>query len=111
VLLLEGTESNRAAIGTRIKITFTEDGVRRSVYRDVNSGGSFGSSPHRREIGVGKAKSIDEIEIRWHGSGQKQTFTNVTSNQFLQITEGDDDLVVLHPRQIQWTLPNRLCME
>jgi hypothetical protein len=111
VLLLEGKDANRAAIGTRIKITFTEDGVRRSVYRDVNSGGSFGSSPHRREIGVGKAKLIDEIEIRWHGSGRKQTFTNVRSNQFLQITEGDDEPAVLHPKQIQWTLPNRLCME
>jgi hypothetical protein len=97
VLLLQGNESNRAAIGTRIKITFTEDGVRRSVYRDVNSGGSFGSSPHRREIGVGKAKSIDEIEIRWHGSGRRQIFTNVRANQFLQITEGENDPVVFHP--------------
>jgi hypothetical protein len=47
---LEGTVCNRAAIGAKIKVTFTENGKERSVYRDVNSGGSFGSNPLMQHI-------------------------------------------------------------
>lgn len=111
VVSLEGKKSNHAAVGTRIKVTFRENGISRSVYRDVNSGGSFGSSPHRREIGVGKAERIDEIEIQWHGSGLKQTFRNVATNQFLHIKEGDEEPSVQKPKRIVWTLPNRLCVQ
>ena len=109
VLSLEGKEANRAAIGTRVKVTFREHGVQRSVYRDVNSGGSFGASPHRREIGIGKATIIDEIEIKWHGSGHIQTLTNIDTNQFLRIVEGSNDTEPLKVKPIRWTLPNRLC--
>lgn len=88
-LKLEGVKANKAAIGSRIKLTFRDNGVKRSVYKDVNSGGSFGSSPLKQEIGIGKATIIDEIEIKWAGSGVVQRFKNVVPNQFLQITEGD----------------------
>ncbi|HEY0654324.1 MAG TPA: CRTAC1 family protein, partial [Chryseosolibacter sp.] len=87
VLDLVGTKSNRSAIGSRIKLTITEGGQKRNIYRDVNSGGSFGASPLRREIGIGRAEVIEEIEIQWHG-GQTQVFRNVKPNQFLRITEG-----------------------
>lgn len=86
-LKLVGTKSNRSAIGSRIKVTFTEKGIKRSVFKDVNSGGSFGSSPLRQEIGVGQANMIDEIEIRWAGSGVIQYLRQVKPCQFLQITE------------------------
>jgi hypothetical protein len=87
-LKLEGVKANKSAIGSRIKVTFTENGVQRSVYKDVNSGGSFGSSPLRQEIGIGQAKLIDDIEIKWAGSQTVQHFKNVAPNQFLHITEG-----------------------
>ncbi|WP_159440662.1 CRTAC1 family protein [Mucilaginibacter sp. OK098] len=86
-LKLVGTKSNRSAIGSRIKITFTENGLQRSVFKDVNSGGSFGSSPLRQEIGVGKANIIDDIEIRWAGSGMVQHLSKIKPGQFLEITE------------------------
>ncbi|QEC77521.1 CRTAC1 family protein [Mucilaginibacter ginsenosidivorax] len=93
-LKLDGVKANKAAIGSHIKLTFTENGVKRSVYKDVNSGGSFGSSPLRQEIGIGQAKVIDDIEIKWAGSGTVQHFTNVSPNQFLRITEGVDQYKV-----------------
>ncbi|SHG74816.1 Repeat domain-containing protein [Chryseolinea serpens] len=108
-LTLEGTTSNRTAIGTRVKVTFKEKGIVRSVYRDVNSGGSFGASPLRREIGVGQAEMIDQIEIRWHGSGKVQVFSHIKPNQFLKITEGSDEIESVHLNAIQWVLPDRLC--
>jgi hypothetical protein len=95
-LKLEGVKANKAAIGSHIKVTFTENGVKRSVYKDVNSGGSFGSSPLRQEIGIGQAKSIDEIEIKWAGSQTLQHFKNIAPNRFLHITEGDNKAEVIH---------------
>jgi len=109
-LQLEGTESNRAAIGTQIKITFTEKNISRSVYRDVNSGGSFGASPLRREIGLGTAEKIDEIEIHWHGSNKVQVFKNIGTNQFLKITEGNDKIETVQLKKLNWTLPDKLCL-
>ncbi len=109
-LQLEGKTSNRSAIGSRVKISFKEKGVARSVYRDVNSGGSFGASPLRREIGIGQAMMIDEIEIRWHGSGEVQTFKNVKPNQFLKITEGKNQSEAINLKTINWILPNRICL-
>jgi hypothetical protein len=36
-------------------------------FKTVSSGGSFGSSPLRQEIGLGDADAIDRVEIRWPG--------------------------------------------
>ncbi|MDB5060966.1 MAG: hypothetical protein JWP67_809 [Mucilaginibacter sp.] len=88
-LKLEGVKANKQAIGSHIKLTFTENGVKRSVYKDLNSGGSFGSSPLRQEIGIGQATSISEIEIQWAGTNKVQLFKNIAPNQFLHITEGN----------------------
>jgi len=99
-LKLEGVKANKAAIGSRIKVTFTENGTQRSVYKDVNSGGSFGSSPLRQEIGIGQAKLIDEIEIRWAGSQAVQRFKNVAPDQFLHITEGNNTPEVIHLKRL-----------
>ena len=57
---LVGERSNRSAIGARIRAVIVEDGVERSVYRHVNSGGSFGCNPLRQSIGLGQATSRSE---------------------------------------------------
>ena len=101
-LKLEGVDANKAAIGSHIKLTFTENGVKRSVYKDVNSGGSFGSSPLRQEMGIGQAKSIDEIEITWAGSRLVQRFKNIAPNQFLHITEGKDQPEVMNLKKLNY---------
>jgi hypothetical protein len=108
-ILLEGTESNRSAIGTRLKVVITEDGKQREIYRDVNSGGSFGASTLRREIGLGAATKIDLLEIHWHGSGKVQTFKEIPANQFIKIVEGSDTIEKRNLKQIIWTLPDKLC--
>jgi hypothetical protein len=89
-VLLRGTKANRSAIGAEIEVRVTENGVRRSVFMDVNSGGSFGCNPLRKEIGIGRAKQIDELVIRWPGSRTEQIFRNVAPRQFLLIEEGAD---------------------
>lgn len=98
---LKGVQSNRMGIGSRIKVTFKEDGMERSVYRDMNSGGSFGASPLIAHIGIGKATQIDRIEITWPLKNEKQEFTVVAPNQHIEIEEGNDQLQVLTRTKIQ----------
>jgi hypothetical protein len=86
-LLLEGTISNKSGIGARIKVNFRENGIARSVYRDVNSGASFGSNPLRQHIGVGKAESIDSIEIKWPVTGKVQVFKNIPVSKNIIVQE------------------------
>ncbi|MCJ8164042.1 CRTAC1 family protein [Pontibacter sp. E15-1] len=88
ILKLEGIKANKAAIGARLKLTVTENGRQRVLYRDVNSGGSFGASALRAEIGLGQASRIDELVIIWPGSTHTQVFKDIAANQFVQITEG-----------------------
>jgi hypothetical protein len=86
-LKLIGVKSNRSAIGARIKVTVENGAIRRSVYRTVGSGGSFGASPLEQHIGLGKSARILDLEIWWPSSNTRQHFANVTSNQFLEIKE------------------------
>ncbi|NIV26334.1 MAG: CRTAC1 family protein, partial [Gammaproteobacteria bacterium] len=60
---LVGRESNRAAIGARIRVDIVEDGAQRSIFRTVGSGGSFGASPFLQEIGLGRAERIERLEV------------------------------------------------
>lgn len=88
-LLLQGTISNKAAIGARIKVTFREHDKDRSVYRDVNSGGSFGSNPLRQHIGIGEATEIEQVAISWPVTGKTQVFRNLPIDANIKIIEGD----------------------
>jgi tetratricopeptide (TPR) repeat protein len=105
-ILLEGVHSNRSAIGAHIVVSFTEDGKRRTVYSDVNSGGSFGASPLRKEIGIGSAKVIDELIIKWPTTGNVQVFKNVKPCQFLKIKEGSDDVEKINLRLLKFNAQN-----
>jgi hypothetical protein len=96
-LNLTGTKSNRFAVGGRIRLRITEDGVTRDVYKTVNSGGSFGASSLRPHIGVGKATTIDALEIRWPGSAP-QTFKGpIAVDQTYDVREGDPQLKLATP--------------
>jgi len=88
-LSLQGIVSNKAAIGAKIKATFKENNKERSVYRDVNSGGSFGSNPLQQHIGIGQATSIERLEITWPVTGKVQVFENPPIDTNIKITEGE----------------------
>ena len=87
-LTLTGTKSNRSAIGVRIRADIVENGKRRSVYRWVNSGGSFGANPLRQHLGLGKAETIETIEIYWPTSDLTQRFFNVPAGRIIEVEEG-----------------------
>src|SRR4029077_11797690 len=61
-LKLVGVKSNRSAIGARVTLT---TGARKQTM-EVQSGSSFLSqSDLRLHFGLGRAKIVDKIEIRW----------------------------------------------
>lgn len=85
-LSLTGTKSNRDGIGAQIKIS-TEAG---DQYTTVTTAGSYQSSGDKRaHFGVGAAKSVKRVEIRWP-SGVVQTLTDVKVDQVLAVTEKND---------------------
>ncbi len=89
---LSGVESNRPGIGARIRCEIREGGERRSVYRHVNSGGSFGGNPFMQMIGLGKATQVEVLEVYWPTSDRLQTFRDVAVDQSILITEGQDTI-------------------
>ena len=95
-LKLQGTVSNRVAIGARIRIDIREGSKARSIYRVIGSGSSFGANPLRAEIGLGTADRIDRLEVYWPATKTTQTFRDVGVNRFLRITEGQAKLTELH---------------
>ena len=92
-LKLEGVRSNRAAIGTRIKVSVDLKEGRRDIYTTVSTGGSFGASSLQQEIGLGQATSIHAIEITWPASRKTQVFKDVGMDQILRVIEDQPDLI------------------
>ena len=99
---LVGVKTNRAAVGTRIKLTVQgRDSNPRFIYRDVNTGAHFGASPLQQHIGVGPASQIDSLEIWWPTSKTRQVFHSVGVNQFIAVHEFARDYVKLERRSIK----------
>lgn len=81
---LTGTNSNRSAIGTRVRIKTGN----LSQIREVEGGsGGKGQNSLAIEFGIGSATIIDSVIVKWT-SGLQQIFTNVTPNIIYNLTEG-----------------------
>jgi hypothetical protein len=84
-----GTRSNRDGYGARIRVEVEGDDGRREIHRAVGSVSSFGGSPRRQEIGLGKATRIVRLEVAWPASGTVDTFTDVPLDAAIRVTEGE----------------------
>ena len=94
---LIGAQSNRAAIGARLKLTLAEpDDGERSVHALVGSGGSFGASTLTQEIGLGQARRIISLEVHWPATHIRQTFADVPMNAHIRIREDAAAYEILH---------------
>ena len=99
-LFLEGTTCNRDAMGARIKVTTVEStGAKRQIWATVGSGGSFGASSLRQEIGLGKAVKIESIEVQWPKPGLLNTiYQNIPMDTALKLKEGNPMPEAIHLR-------------
>lgn len=90
-LFLIGTNSNRSAVGARVKlVSKSKKNKLRNIYRTINSGSSFGGNPFLLHIGLGDTVSIEEIEVRWPDGSEpiKIDISEVKLNNRYRIKEG-----------------------
>jgi hypothetical protein len=84
LLKLEGTKSNRDAIGAKVTVRVGDH----QQTQEVRSGGGYISqSDFRLHFGLGKATKADAVEIRWP-SGLVQRLENLAGNQVVKVREG-----------------------
>ena len=86
-LELRGKKSNRYGIGARIRVRVATKTGERSIHVVVGTGGSFGSSSLRQEIGLGAATRIIDVEIWWPTSGIRQHFKGLEMGRSWLIRE------------------------
>jgi len=82
---LLGTECNRTAIGARVRVITGKH----AQMDEVHSGTSVMSqSDLRLHFGLGKAETVDLIEVKWPTTQKIERFMHVKANQILTIREG-----------------------
>ena len=81
---LEGSKSNRAAIGARV--TVQAGGIRQ--FSEVRGGASYLSQNDLRlHFGLGNASKIDAVQIRWP-NGNVETLNDLAADRIFTIVEG-----------------------
>jgi hypothetical protein len=81
--VLQGTKSNRDAIGTKLKIVAGPQ----TIYRQRKGGYSMqGTNDHRVLVGVGPVAVVDKVTIRWP-SGFVTTLENLKVDQDYKVVE------------------------
>ena len=110
-LFLEGTKSARCAINARIRITVDSPSGKRDICAMVGTGGSFGSSSLRLEMGLGDASRIEQVEITWPRTHAKQIFTNVPMDKALMMIEGAAQFQAVPLKAIKLKAPDGVTIE
>ena len=83
IVQLEGTRSNRSAIGARVQVTAGG----RTQTDEVRSASSYYSSNGLRlHFGLGKAARAERVRVRWP-SGTQQSFENVEAGRVVLVNE------------------------
>ncbi len=85
---LVGVEANRGGIGSRIRVRVSTPRGAREVHHLVGSGGSFGANTLQAEIGLGDATAVEELEVRWAGSGRRDLHRDVPLDRIVSVREG-----------------------
>jgi hypothetical protein len=80
---LEGSQSNRSAIGAQVRLFWNGQ----QQVQEVSGGSGFSAQNQRRlHFGLGKASEVDRIEIRWP-SGRTQTIRGPQTNRIHKVRE------------------------
>ncbi len=83
ILQLNGTKSNRSAIGARVHVIASG----RTQVDEVRSGGSYLSQNDLRlHFGLGGSNEVDEIDVDWP-SGARQKLTHIRPDRVVAIRE------------------------
>ena len=97
IINLEGVQSNRSAIGTKLKLDLDNG---RSIFYSINTGGSFGANSLQSEIGLGQSKQIQTLTIIWPNS-ETQIYKSVGVNKKYKLIEGQNNLIEEQYEKVQ----------
>jgi hypothetical protein len=80
-------KANRDAIGARVTLWIGDKRQTREVYGGLGCGGHRDDTDCR--FGVGKAKTVDRLEVRWPDAADTvQVFTDVPTGKFYVLEQG-----------------------
>ncbi len=80
---LEGSISNKSAIGTQVRVLWEN----KQQLQEIHGGSGFAAQNQRRlHFGLGKADKLEKVEIRW-ASGKIQVIENAELNKIHKIKE------------------------
>ena len=97
---LEGTRSNRSAIGARVTVITDE---RKQIQEVASGASSLSQSSFYLSFGLGKASRIDSLEVRWP-SGIIQKFQSIKTNRIIKIQEHNPRFLVdVEPQSQSWS--------
>jgi hypothetical protein len=81
---LVGDQSNRSAIGARLRVT----AAGATQVDEVRGGGSYyAQNDLRRNFGLGAATKVDRLEVRWP-NGLEEAWVGLDVNRILTVKEG-----------------------
>jgi len=101
---LEGTQSNRDAIGARVEIEF-EGEEAEHMAKTLYAGSGFASQSSKwLHFGLGSRTAIDRLEVHWPG-GEKEIFADLKADRRYRIVEGSGRALVARtsPRDLDLT--------
>ncbi len=84
---LKGTSTNRSAIGTKLRMKATINGVSYWQMQEVTAQTGYNSQNLRLHFGLGNATVIDSVRIDWQ-SGVTEYFANQPVNKNMTFVEG-----------------------
>jgi hypothetical protein len=99
-LRLRGVRANRFGIGARIEARVREGDQRRSIHLLAGSGGSFGGSSLQQEIGLGDAEALEQLVVRWPGSGTVDRVRKVPLDHAYLLVEGSGKLLPVEMKKV-----------
>jgi enediyne biosynthesis protein E4 len=80
---LEGTKSNRSAIGARVLVHY---GGKTQAQAVLSQSSFFSCNDPRLHFGLGNVSSV-EVEVYWP-NGSHERFSKISANQLITIKEG-----------------------
>lgn len=88
-ITLQGTMTNRAAIGTKIRLRAIINGNPVWQLREISAQNAYCSqNDWRAHFGLGNATAVDTVIVEWLGTNP-EIYTGISVNQFITITEGN----------------------
>jgi len=84
-LLLEGTKSNRDAVGAKVSVN---SGGRVQIATRLGGGSYQSAGDPRLNFGLGASRQVDSVAVRWP-SGRVERFSNLAADTGYRLREGD----------------------